>query len=132
MDNALFRIRMACLLAETTIAARDLDQLRYPADTADERIIPLLEIDSRPSGQTCCLILHLVNMACKRFDSRKRLCLCPQHQDHVHYALDRTLIEDMNPDALHDQPARNLRLRFGDIPAPAPVRGQRSCQSSRW
>ena len=42
------------LRGENVLAAGDLDELAHPADAADHRLVPLLEIDLRPPLQLCC------------------------------------------------------------------------------
>ncbi len=46
-------------LWEDVAAAGDVDQLRYPADRADLRFVPLLEVDARSTRQAKCRCAHL-------------------------------------------------------------------------
>ncbi len=48
IDDALLRTLLAAKLGKGIDAAGDLDQLRDPADAADQRIVPFLEIDFWP------------------------------------------------------------------------------------
>src|SRR2546423_7899322 len=49
-DAAARRLR-ARALREYILAAGDFDQLAHPADGADLRLVPLLEVDARPAWQ---------------------------------------------------------------------------------
>ena len=47
-DDASTRRLRARQLRKDILAAGDLDELAHPADAADHRLVPLLEVDPRP------------------------------------------------------------------------------------
>src|SRR3954471_11860651 len=58
-DGAPGGARRAGQLRKHVLAARDLDELAHPADAADHRLVPLLEIDLRPAFEAFRLFLYL-------------------------------------------------------------------------
>src|SRR5690606_9075711 len=50
-QDALLRQRLGRALGEDVVAAGDRHQFRDPADAGDRRLVPLLEIDPRPTRQ---------------------------------------------------------------------------------
>ena len=68
--------RACAQLREDRVAARDLDQLLDPLDAGDQRIVPLLEIDARPSRKRAPPARECASSPL-RSSSRERLAPCP-------------------------------------------------------
>src|ERR1700728_10278 len=100
-----------CAVGKNIDAARDLDQLRHPADAADDGIVPFLEIKlgplspmrsafarfRQPTGQ----FLHQPAGAIGGADDRA------QAADHVEDLGDRALVEGVHVDAVTNKRGRN-------------------------
>src|SRR5207244_11536024 len=76
-DAALGRV-MVAQLGEDVAAARDLDDVRHPADPGDERVHPLLEVDARAVRPHRRVLADLSDFVSQIGDELARLALASQ------------------------------------------------------
>ena len=76
----------------------DGDKLAHPADTADHRVVPLLEIDARPPGEAHADSADPIEIALQPGNQAPALRSRTDHggerQDHRQDLVDRALVED--------------------------------------
>ncbi len=100
---------------QNVLAAGDLDQFGDPADAADQRVIPFLEIDFWfRRGSDCGRDFRqplLVTIG-KPVGARRRIDQRAQGADHRQDARDVTLVEDMDGDAGADQIGDDVSLQI--------------------
>src|SRR5580698_525702 len=63
IDHAILRFACAAQRGKDRVAAGKLDQLLYPLNAADERIVPLLEVDARPAWKGLCRFANCIEAA---------------------------------------------------------------------
>src|SRR5262249_38500634 len=101
---------------EYLLAAGDLDEFRDPANAADERIVPFLEINRRlrpAANQPRHLAKASFIAPGKLFRLIRRSGQSADGANHRENAGDVTLIERMDGNASADQLCRDLRLEIG-------------------
>src|ERR1700720_1268112 len=99
------------------LATGDLDEFRDPADAADERIVPFLEINLRlrpPMNRRRHLVKASFVAPGKPFRLIYRSDQSANGADHRENASDIALIESMDGNACNDQLCRDLRLEIGE------------------
>ena len=115
--DAIARRRGAAQMGEHVLAARDLDQLRDPADAGDHRIVPFLEVDPRPR-RSCRRASDVRHPRLER--TRQRLGLVAgadqgaDGADHGEDPRNVALIEEMDGDAGLGQLAHDVGLQVGE------------------
>src|ERR1700676_2837443 len=100
---------------QDVFAAGDLDQFGNPADAADQRFVPFLEIDfwfwRRPRrGRDACQTLLIAG--CELIGALRRIDQSPKGADHRQDAGDVALVEAVDRDAGTDQVGDDVRLQI--------------------
>ena len=114
-DAALGRVLVA-QLGEDVAAARDLDDVRHPADPGDERVHPLLEVDARAVRPHRRVLADLSDFVSQIGDELARLALASQRaadqDDRIEDVVEGALVraEHAHPGA--DQVADNVALKI--------------------
>ena len=99
------------------LATGDLDEFRDPPDAADERIVPLLEINLRlpsPANRRRHLVKASFVTLGECFCLDQRSDQSADGADHRENASDIALIESVDGNACADQLCRDLRLEIGE------------------
>ncbi len=100
---------------KTGVAARDLDQLLDPADAADQRIVPLLEIHGRPPREARGRFADRVEATLELSDQRGGLLRhaddAAEHADHLQDLGDGALVEGEHRIAAFHQLGRDVGLQ---------------------
>ena len=95
-----------------------VDQLRHPADAADQRLVPLLEVHARPARKAGGARAHLGKARLQLPDQRAGLRLAADHAaEGAHHAQDlgdAAVVEDVHLDAGADQLGGDVRLQVGE------------------
>src|SRR3984893_11209663 len=116
-DDTVFSGLLFSQFGKHILATGDLDEFRDPADAADERIVPLLEINLRlpsPANRRRHLVKASFIAPGKPFRLIYRSDQSADGADHRENAGDIALIESMDGNACADQLCRDLRLEIGE------------------
>ena len=115
--DAVARERHRGALGKHVVAAGDADELRDPFDAADQRIVPLLEVDARPAFpmraargdvvEMRAQALRVIARGVVRADQRA------EPHDVVEDAVDAAMVRNPHLDAGLDQLARDVSLDVG-------------------
>jgi len=111
------RAALCAQMRQHVRAAGNLDQLGYPADAADQRIVPFLEIDLRPrSGARHCRdrLQPPCEVGCELFGAVGGADHRAQGADHRKDSGEVTLVEDMDRDAGADELSDDVGLQVGE------------------
>jgi len=115
--DAISRERLTCELRKTVFATGQRDELRYPPDSGDLRLVPFFEIDARPAGQRCSALTHLLEPGRQLRDQLVRFRLTPDHSakraDHAENVLDASVVEHVHFDAGTHKLGRDVGLKVG-------------------
>ena len=103
-------------LGKERLSTGDLDELVHPADARNQRVVPLLEEDTRPVRQIRCAVRDLVQVLFEPFDERFCFGRSPDqrsdHADHLQDLGDAALIERDHRVAATDQLRGDVRLKI--------------------
>src|ERR1700730_2031328 len=116
-NNTVFGSLLFSQLGKHLLASGDLDEFRDPANSANERIVPFLEINLglRPAANRC---RHLAKASfialCKRFSLVQRSDQSADGADHCENAGDVALVESMDGNAGADELCCDFRLEIGE------------------
>src|ERR1700726_978014 len=116
-DNSVFGSLLISQFRKHILATGDLDEFRDPANAADERIVPLLEINlllPSPANRRRHLAKASFVTLGKPFRLIYRSDQSADGADHRENARDIALIESMDGNACADQLCRDLRLEIGE------------------
>src|SRR5262249_16867304 len=116
--DALARARTVPQLDKDIAASGDLDELRDPADAGDERIVPLLEVDTRAMGPHARVLADLLHLVPDVLDEAARgLFATERAADHEHgaqHVFERALVRAQHGDAAADQLPHDVLLEIGE------------------
>src|SRR5882724_3308080 len=117
-DDAVGRRRPVAELGEDVASAGDLDGFGHPADSRDQRVHPLLEIDARAVGPRRRILPHLTEIVLHVADQLARPSLAaegPADQQHrMQDVVERALIRAQDRHACADQVAHDVALEVGE------------------
>ena len=102
-------------LAKAVAATGHLDQVGYPADRRDHRIVPLLEVDARSLRQGCRVGCDAGDAVGQFVDQYRGLAFAadqrPHRADHLEDFRQTAVIEDVDGHAGSDQLGGDVRLQ---------------------
>jgi hypothetical protein len=105
-------------IGENVYAAGNLEKLRNPRNSGDQRIVPLLKEHLRPFRQALCPASGLDQTGFQRGDkllgSPIGIDHCAQHPNHVEDPRDASLIEDMDIEPPTNEIRGNVGLEIGE------------------
>ena len=119
IDDTILRFAAVAQFGEDGIAAGDFDQLFDPADAADQRVVPLLEVNTRAAREFRRLNLRsrsrpLCNFSMSAAPSVRFADDAREHGDHVEDLRDGSLVEVEDSCAAQDEVAGDFGLDVGE------------------
>src|SRR5262249_3084774 len=101
-------------LGEHVTAPGDLDDVRHPVDSRDERVHPLLEVDARPVRPASRVLADLSHLVAQVTDQLPRLALAAEgaadQEDRAEDVVERALIGAEHRNTGADEIAHDLAL----------------------
>src|SRR5215469_10357975 len=117
-DNTVLGSALVAPIGEDVGAPGDLDELRNPFNSEDQRIIPLLEKHPGPLRQACGSLASFGQTGFESFDKLpgplNHAHYCPDHADHFEDPGDGALVEGVHLDPAANEIGNDIRLEVGE------------------